>query len=334
MPVIATGHAPPAPVGLTVTTDANNFVLADGAKEYASILYLNITASSCRNPAILEGTLVRPGITTAGERYGSGGASPPKQALVTIFGSLVKAFAIGLTAPGGPIYTMRHGRPIIWNPRPKARAFPVQSLPLVREDGATTAVLDAPRWPDSDSSDLIFRANVDLVRANGFGSCYIALPEVLHDEEVEQDETPYERAWELNLRASQRIPPLTEREWPDAEDIGAAEIRVSVTGSVVESSSVSRDGKVAPDGSVRYTCYPNDGKVKQKPDLEQGTQRLLEPEEPNCASAPVFQAVNAVGGSNLHIIIAGILGALAVSILYETSFLAETGQTKSVKGNK
>lgn len=326
LPVLGTSHAPPAPSAIFIGTDANNFNLPRAAGTYGSIAYLQVSASECRDPATVYGTLIRSPATRAAELEGRHrGTSPPKQALVTIYGARVKSFVIGLSSP--PLFAtfVTHTGELGTFDEAGVLTVHNTSLPLIRRNGATTAILNAPAWPATNAV-LHFVAKVDLVRPAGFHSCYLDLPQLLSFEE-DNEQRAYERAATISRDISDRVPRLADMEFPDEEDIEAGDVRATVTGRILEPSTIG-DGEAIASG-VRYRCQ-NTARRAVPRELDPAVARpFVEPRKPDCSGTPLFQAVDATSDTTRRLFAAGILGALGATVIVETLFVAETeGRTR------
>jgi hypothetical protein len=328
VPVFQDDHAPPAPVALVIRTDANDF-FPGSEKTYEGLIYLDVTAKECRNPAKVEGTLVRSQATQAAELAASGGR-PPEQAMVTFYGARVRSVKLGLSSPPlfatfvndtGELGTFDNaGIVVVHN----------QQLPLIHQNGATTAILNARQWPATNAY-LHFVAEVDLVRPASFDSCYLDLPHLLSFEGDDGPTSPYGRAAEGGLHVARRIPHLTNLEFPDFEEsIGAGDVRGNMAGRIVDQSTIGK-GELAGTG-VRFRC-----RYRTKQPVPAGldpklARPFIEPLPPNCSGTPRFQAVDLTSDTTRRLSLGGILGALALTLIVETLFIAEIDRSARAHG--
>jgi hypothetical protein len=325
VPVFQDDHAPPAPVALVIRTDASDF-FPGSEKTYESLIYLEVTAKECRNPAKIEGTLVRPQTTQAAELNASrSGGSPPEQAMVTVYGARVQSLKLGLSSP--PLFAtfVNHTGELGTFDNTGTIVVHNQQLPLIHQHDATTAILNARQWPATNAY-LHFVAEIDIVRPASFDSCYLDLPQLLSFQGEEGPTSPYRRASEDGLHISQRIPHLTKREFPDFEEpIGAGDVRGSMTGRIVDESTIGK-GELAGTG-VRFRCqYATKQSVPAGLDPELA-RPFIEPLPPNCAGTPRFQAVDLTSDTTRRLSLGGMLGALALTLIVETLFIAETDRS-------
>ncbi len=331
LPALGRDRPPPPPVGLSVRTDANDFYLRHGERTFASVLYLYVVANECRNPVVVNGTLVRSQATQDTELT-SPGSSPPEQALVTMSGVPVRQLTMGLSSPPlYPLFVTGTGRLTSFDSDGLISAHN-RMLPLIREGGSTTAVLNAPQWPITNAA-LHFVAEADLVRPAGFHSCYLSLPQLLSVEDGE-GHAAYDRATAVGLRVAQRVPHLTTKEFPDfTENIGAYEVRANVTGRVVVQSSIGRGGENTGSG-VRYLCHDEVRRALPANLDPEIARPFIEPEKPDCSGAPLFQAADVVSDTTRRLFIGAILGAIAATLLIEALLSFGTATARSIAGRE
>jgi hypothetical protein len=347
LPVLASEHAPPAPTALYVgVNDAGSAPLPQPP---GSVLKLAIHASGCSNPVTVEGRLDRSerswkydehvvGIDTKGPL--------PSQASVVLAGASLRTadIAIGAssTEAGGilgeiPIYgtaTVEDfglGRRVTVHNRLSRVAVERGSSPRV-----SGALLTSPEWSKM-RTPLLFVLEADLVFPLGFHRCYLDLPELFGYEE-ELSSSAYRSAY---VQAMEFADPLTIGQSPlgkltglgkglSVTDVDAAEVSVSAAAHVAVVSSVGNGGSITPTG-LRYECHIFFSN-KPPPDLEPnmftshglGPSHYREHTNPNCAGEPIFEAPGVAADITRRILLAGILGALAATLIVEALFLGET----------
>jgi hypothetical protein len=338
LPVLGTDHGPPRPVALTLGTDAidgstpiREIPVRDrGIRASPAALYLTIHASGCTNPVTLEGQLIRSPGSWITERWGE--SAPPQQAIVTFAGARVREFAIGLDAiPGGKLITAT-GQTDAENDPVDVVQVHNKSLPLIHTGNTTTAVLDARQWPQA-RTPLGFVIKADLMSSAGFHSCYIALPE-LFETGSNSDHRAFYHAAEAFEYATQHVTALAhpphevEPAGVGPEEIGAAQIRLMVDGRSVAPGSIGEGGEQTSTG-VRYVCHTRPGTPRPVPGIDQSISP--EPQEtgnPDCSGTPLFQAVDVSSDTTRRLFFAGIIGALAATLIVEALFLGETAPTE------
>ncbi len=331
LPVVGSEHPPPPPVGLAIGTNSDTGRLRNDPHAYASIIYLNVTTTGCHNPATIEGTLIRSKATEKAELE-TRGAALPKQAIVTIDGARVRDISVGLSNPPpypvlftgteGFIHQGDYGKIAIRN----------HTLPSTYREGATTTVLEAPEWPTTKAT-LHFIAKVDLIRPAAFHSCYLELPELLNGE-IAKEDGAYEWASVVNDLVGHRLQRLLAKHLESGfeEAVGAGEIQASVGGRTVAQDTIGAGGEATAAG-VRYLCHDEIEKVLP-PRLDPKIARpFIEPAKSDCSGEPLFQAVDVVNDITRRLFAGGILGAIAVSLIIETLFIAETELKDNTKGN-
>ncbi len=329
-PVLASDHgAPREQVAVSIATNWEPGEEAHSRERGPSnALQLTVTANGCKNPARIEGSFE---ISDSAWVRSEEGGSPPREAMVAFAGP-ARTLIVGLSAtpyPELPYFNITHGTvklhslPIPVKGKPhryydelvvKNELFPVRRLGDV-----TAAYLRVLGWPDTRSAlDFVIEAN--LIHPAGFDSCYVDLPIASGYSDV-----PGANATE---RLLSQPPPVPDRHGAVpfiGELIGAAEVNVSVHGRTVVGSSLNRYAEVDGDGA-RYTCgigVSEEEAVEGKAQSEDASGRppLI---AANCAGTPLFAAVDATSESTRRLFAAGIIGAIAATLMVEALFVGET----------
>jgi hypothetical protein len=85
------------------------------------------------------------------------------------------------------------------------------------------------------------------------------------------------------------------------------------------------EGGQAEGAGVRYRCHELHGDADHPPGVEQSLLPLYVIHgNPNCSGAPLFQAVDVASDTQRRIFFAGIIGAIAATLMIEALFLGET----------
>ena len=336
LPVLASDKGPPAPVGLAVGTDAIDEGLHEGGSDGTrpSVLDLNVHANGCTNPVTVEGTLLRSTDTWYAERRGRFSAAP-QQAMITLTGARVRRLVVGVEEGTSARLLPTIGTVRMLSLAGKPVVVHNHLLPLVRRGDTTTAILNAPQWAQA-MTPLGFVITADLIRPAGLDSCYLDIPQLFDNFEPGTGVSMFRRAETALEHISEHVPKLaqaqtvrvSEFEPPpatDGEDIGAAEVDASVSGRFAVQGTLGSGGAITAAG-VRYLCHSY---VAHKPPVT-GLDARIAPEftepsaNPNCSGVPLFQTVYVVSDTTRRLFAAGIIGALAATLIIEALFLGET----------
>lgn len=343
LPVLAVDHGPPKPVALVVGTDAVDV----GPRESAlsgtalSVLDLNVHADGCVNPVTIEGTLWRSTDTWYAEKAGRF-ASPPGQAIVTVAGVNVRKLSVGLDSfsyshanNGLERVVSTTARVTSLNDKPML--VHDRLLPLVRSHGVTSAILNAPQWPQA-ATPLWFTVTADLMQPAGFQSCYLDLPQLFPYQSSDQgQESASSHAERALYKLSEHLRPPRRRAvsspsgaTDEAEALGAGLTTASVGGRRVASNSLGIGAVATTAGGVRYLCHAFIRKKLPLPNLDSRiTPEFDESDNPDCSGTPIFETVDVVSDTTRRLFAAGIVGALAATLIIEALFLGETGSAGS-----
>jgi hypothetical protein len=328
LPVLSSDKGPPSPVGLALSTDGGEELTPArpipsrlrGIRASPSVLRLTIHASGCSNPVELDGELIRSSGTWVTEQLGQ--ATAPQRAYIALAGVRTERFLVGVDSLEGsgagqtvirthpdhdPIHTVTvHNR----------------ALPLLHPGRSTTvASLEARQWAQA-KTPLGFRISADLMRPAGFDGCYLAVPE-LYEFSSGGDTRAY-------VKAAEALSAATHREGTVPDSIGAAEVEVFVSGRSVVSGSIGEGGQAVATG-VRYRCHEFHGESDYPPDVEHSLLPFyVRQGNPNCSGAPLFQAVDIASDTQRRVFFAGIIGAIAATLVIEALFL---GQTEASDGS-
>lgn len=348
LPALAPEPAPPAPAGLFIGLNT------DGSTPHGSgsMLKLDIWATGCTNPVTIDGTLFLSKQTWAAYRSSlpdDAGHAEPSQAAVVIAGATLARAEVGL---GGGIVSSvsSNGGSTVDESREamvegtgtvstESGAFGFNELgpsasdfgtlvtvhnhfsllhAIERRDShdAEGAILVAPQWSEV-RVPLHFLLKADLMHPFGLDRCYIDVPELFSPILGSEDGTAYSTAErfaatsigeERNAEGDVLALPSEPLQPPE---LTPAEVSVSVSGHVAAPSSIGRGGRATLTG-VMYEC---------KIPVE-----FAHPEDlnPNCAGLPVFEAPGVSANITRRVFVAGILGALAATLIVEALFLGET----------
>jgi hypothetical protein len=348
LPVLASEHAPPAPTALYV--GVNGAGPAPLHQPPGSVLKLAIHASGCSNPVTVEGRLDRSerdwtydehvvGIDTNGPL--------PSQASVVLVGARLRTANIAIGAPmpsteAGDIFgeTPIHGTATVEDFGLGRRVTVHNSLSRVAVERRSSqrvsvALLTSPEWSEV-KTPLLFVLKADLVFPLGFHRCYLDLPELFsYEEELSSGyRSAYGQAMEFADPLAVGQSPLGKltglSKGLSVTDVDAAEVSVSLAARVAAVSSVGDGGSITPTG-LRYECHTF-FEDKPPPNLEPnmftnegtGPSTYEEHTNPNCAGEPIFEVPGVAADITRRIFLAGILGALAATLIVEALFLGET----------
>jgi hypothetical protein len=333
LPVLTAEHGPPAPVALVVGTNAVDMGPGTSVLEgiRPSALDLKVRAGGCVNPVTIEGTLWRSTATWVAEWHGRY-AAPPTQAIITLAGARVRKFVVGVDsfsteAPGGIQRTAGTARVtglgytvVVHN----------DVLPLIRVGDTTSAVLDAKQWGDA-ATPLGFLITADLIDPAGFDSCYLDLPELYpYAYSSEPQTNAFVRALNGLIDASARYlrpnrrPKLLGVAGTEQEELGTALVNASVHGRSVGGGSIGVGGTMTT-GGVRYLCHSFARNSPSANALDPHiSPEFDEAENPDCSGVPLFQAADVTSDTTRRLFAAGIIGALAATLIIEALFLGET----------
>ncbi len=287
---------------------------------------MNITvrASGCVNPVTVEGQLVRSQLTWEAEAHHAPLNAPPHLAALGLAGAHVRALVMGIVDPFDFV-----PQPITGTAKVGKVTVHAHLYPAVEQGDTTTATYSAPQWPRLRSS-LDFVIVADLIRPAGFHSCYLDLPEPIEapyseSGNVERATAAAGNALEHALRVSHRS--STENRY---EDIAGFQLTAYVNGRVVVPSTVGESGRVVGNG-VRYQCYAGNQFYRPPVRLDpQASAGFAIRSSPSCVPVPLFQAVDVTSDTTRRLFIAGIIGAIAATLIIEAGFL---GETESAEGS-
>ena len=336
LPVLAVDHGPPPPLALVVGTNAVDLGPHESLLKGTalSVLDVKVHAKGCSNPVLIEGTLWRSTDTWYAEKR-SRFSAPPDQAIVTVAGAPVISITVGLDSFSPYAYEgLQHvsgtarvaslnGKPVVIHDR---------ILALIRSRDATSAVLNAPQWPRA-ATPLWFRVWANLMRPAGFQSCYLALPQLFpYQSSYEGQRSASDRAQIALLRIAEHIRPPVRRAvstpggvGDEAEALGAALVTASVDGKRVTGNSIGLSGTETVSGGVRYLCHAF---IRHKLPLSNLDARISpefnEGENPDCSGVPLFESSDVLSDTTRRLFAAGIVGALAATLIIEALFLGET----------
>jgi hypothetical protein len=288
------------------------------------------------------------------EHERAGAYTVPSQAVVVLSGARLGQASIGLgvsrsfgavPSPGTPNVgsfeePLINGRDVIERDRSTAFEARREVHPLdngqsgvVRapKTGPPTAgaVLTAPNWRLA-RAPLHFILKADLVYPLGYHRCYVDVPEFLSpafatSERSDTEEQTFERAWGYADGLGGFRPALAVRaRQPDLglsqDEVVAGTVSASMAGHIVAVNTIGNSGQ-AVGPRVRYACQSY-VKVEPPPNVE--ANAFEKPVNPNCADTPVFEAPGVGADVTRRIFAAGILGALAATLIVEALFLGET----------
>jgi len=341
LPALAPEHAPPAPASLFIGVGVKQGDGYDGT-EPGSLLKLDIHAAGCSNPVTLDGTL------TVSEHAWM--ASAPSSAVVTLVGATIASAHVGLggieafpasqhgwgypqdgreamvEGNGYLVPESRLGTSFAEAPNPVAVHDHFSGLRV--ESGAAGAVLTAPQWPEA-RVPLHFTLKADLMHVLGFHRCYIDVPAVFPEAPEENEDSPVAptpigpwlggaaptrygvaREFAEHLASPVILSGLSVGPRFDGSQLEAvrADVSVSVSGHIAEIGSIAGSGHATLTGAT-YECRASRETASPSGD---------------CAGMPVFEALGVSADITRRLFLAGILGALAATLLVEALFLGET----------
>jgi hypothetical protein len=324
LPVIAGEQAPPKPVGLLIDTDTASRSSVPLWRYPEGVLYLTVTANGCKNPVLLDGRYaISTNLWYEVERRER--QALPKQAAVTLYGAHVSRAEIGLAGVANRARLVS-GLGQIEDLAGKAVTVDNHMLPLAHRGLDTTAVLEAPEWPQA-KTELHFRIWADLIHPTGFNSCYLTLPEIIESASTQPTEAV--------MAASEDQPDipgaLAGRTWVGGIELGAGDVQAGVANRIVVPSTLGTGGYGTPQG-VRYACHKE---VPQNPlpYLDPRDTPDLQPPASTCGGSPLFQAVNVNSEITTRVFAGGITGALAATLIIEALFLSETRSSPAETAN-
>jgi hypothetical protein len=335
LPVISSEAAPPPPAAL--------FVGLNGFRppQPESTLHLVIHSAGCSNPATIEGYLERPerswNLDRAWvERYPD--AKETTEAYISLAGASLSGGDAGLAGGDGPVGVFEasvvSGNGTILQTYPLKLTEVHNRLALflhpARPPGYPPVggvALSAPQWPSARTA-LHFFLEADLIRPRGFRSCYVDVPALFGSGGGVSNKSLLEAAGLTQQRAIEQpggphgtyIPGygadvVSETPGiPDVDEVAKAEVSVYVSGHVVDGSSVGSGATSIPNG-VYYTC----ASVRAKPPAVTS---------PTCAGTPVFEVPGRGSEITRRLFLAGIVGAMGVTLIIEALFLGETASRR------
>jgi hypothetical protein len=193
----------------------------------------------------------------------------------------------------------------------------------------TGVLLTSQEWAET-RAPLLFVLKADLIFPMGFHRCYLDLPELIWRE----DASAYLRAINFADPLAPGQSPLgkltDQGKGPSLSDVAVAEVSASVAAHMAVTSSIGIGGNQLPSG-LRYECHTFFNN-KLPPNIEpnmftnHGTapSTYREQVNPNCAGEPVFEIPGVATEITRRLFFAGILGALAATLIIEALFIGET----------
>jgi hypothetical protein len=335
LPVISSEAAPPSPAAL--------FVGLNGFRppQPESTLHLVIHSAGCHNPATIEGYLERPerswDLDRAWvEKYP--GAKATTEAEISLAGASLSGADAGLAGGEDPVgvfeESMVSGTGTLLQTRPIRSIVVHNRLSLYLHQAQPPGyppvggiALSAPQWPSAHTA-LHFFLEATLIRPRGFNSCYVDVPALFGSGGGVSDKSLLEAYGFTQQRALEQpggphgtyirgygadvlgeVPGI-----PDVDEVAKAEISVYVGGHVVDGSSVGSGATSIPNG-VYYTC----ASVRAKAPAVTS---------PTCAGSPVFEVPGRGSDITRRLFLAGIIGAIGVTLIIEALFLGETASRR------
>jgi hypothetical protein len=354
LPVVPGEHAPPTPTGLFVGMNINK-PTTPAAPE--SLMDLQIHSESCRNPVTIEGRLLPSARTWyLGARHEYETESTPTQAELTLANARLLRADVGFGGQESAYYAPivgYFGEPLIertatFQTTDERPATIQASLSRILAGGrrgppASGVVFTARDWP-ALRLPLHFILKADIAYPLGYHKCYIDVPE-LFAAGAQAERSAFSEAERLTEKPGMGSPAFAERVGQPAlgvaqQDLAAADVYVSVANYIPELSSLGTGTHVR--NSVEYQCQTYLSKPKLPPNVESRmlrTEPRAENQEPgasayypdtnsNCSGTPVFEAVGVGADVTRRVLAAGILGALAATLIIEALFVGETESRK------
>jgi hypothetical protein len=326
LPVLHSEHGPPAPVGLFVGLNTPKY-----PPPRESVLYLTIHDSQCKNPATVEGLLERPSRSWRADE-----STGPTEAEIVLAGAEVTEATVGLAVLGDQGAERGLAAPLLgYFESPILSGTETLTLPsqqrITVHDSVQellhpyhppgypalgAAVLKAPQWPKV-RVPLHFILKANLIRPLGFHRCYVDVPALLssgggidNKPVLEAYSYTFHEALEEGLiHPAHGEPPTEEPGFRDIAEVKRAEVTVFVSGHAVDGASVGAGATDVPNG-VHYVCATK----------RESTASV----NSTCAGTPVFEVPGREAAVTWRIFIAGILGALGLTIVIEALFVGDT----------
>jgi len=325
-PVLSPDHAPPPPVGLAFLTDAREEIVDNKHEESPTTVSMAVRASGCVNPVTIEGQLERPSSTWKAEKSHSPYNAPPEWAALGVTGAHVRAITVGIIDP--KTERMIVGTHQVLAPFSKKVVVHAHLYQAVEHGDTTSVAYHAPEWPLVRSA-LGFVIVADLIHPTGFHSCYLDLPDLFQQpplgSNVAHAGTAAGEALDRTVPIStQRMAAKLGQPVGIYDYIGAFQITASVNGRVVDPSTIGERGRVFGAGAL-YQCYVENRLYRPPVPLDPlAAATFAGQSTPSCAPVPLFQPVDAISETTRRLFIAGILGAIAATLIIEAGFLGET----------
>jgi hypothetical protein len=326
LPVLRSEHGPPRPTGLFVGLNTPRF-----PPPRESTLYLTIRDNDCKNPATVEGLFERPNRSWQGD-----GRTGPTEAEVVLADAEVTEADAGLAVLGeqgagreleAPVFgyfespilngtetvTLASGRQVTVHDSLE-KLLHTYHPPGYPALGAV--VVRAPQWAEV-RAPLHFILTANLVRPLGFHRCYVDVPALLSSGGG-IDNKPVLEAYSYTfheallaglIHPARGEPPAEEPGFRDIAEVSHAEVTVFVSGHVIDGASVGAGVTDIPNG-VHYVCATKHG----SPASVNST----------CAGTPVFEVPGREAEITRRIFLAGILGAIGLTLIIEALFVGET----------
>jgi hypothetical protein len=317
-PVLVSGKAPPAPAALFIGLDTETGTL----HPLRGSLEMAIHAPECKNPATVEGVLTIPASSWHAYERQLTGPRPrgPTQAELVLDGVKLQSGRAGLASemialpsanarpssgqtisglaqvytPSGRMVTLHSTlSPVLrWQPtrenEKEEGTIPVAGLSLI-----------VPQWPET-RFPLHFVLQADLVRPDGFHRCFVDVPEIMPS--LSASLSAFGTAEGFPTRQQPNQPRASI--FPVADEVGSAQVSVNIGQHVAESGSLA-SGVASPGGGARFTCSSRTSNE-------------------TCSATPVFELPDTGGDVTTRLFFAGILGALAATLIVEAMTYAIT----------
>jgi hypothetical protein len=346
LPVLASEDPPPAPTGLFIGLNDRS---AGRLNPPGSFLSVYVGANGCSNPVLVTGTLERPARRWAqDERESRHGTSIPSRVAITLSGATFVWASANLGRSTGAPELQFNGSGEIASekvrtnyPRPRTATVPTRISGVLPADPSggfegSGLMFSSPQWL-SVRTPLSFELEANLAHPLGFHRCYIDVPQLIAPDLNSTSAAPVFDAETLAQQIFARN--LVLQPIPQGGEVVAAQVDVSVRGEIPDAASIGTGGILTTlagadeHGSftsyaIQYTCQI--AVSKPPPNLEAsmfasrfGRTTFDANTAPTCGGVPVFEVSGVGGDATKRLFIAGILGALAATVLIEVLFLGE-----------
>ncbi len=289
-----------------------------------------IRAKGCANPVSVEGLFERPARSWALDQRDAieqNGVKGPTEAEIVLSDAKVSQIRAGF-AEGEPLEGLFEastvsGEGVVFSNVREAFVHnhlkKILNVPTPKGQPAIgAAVLKAPAWPYV-KVPLHFFIKADLMHLDGYHRCYIDVP-ALFGSGGGLENGAFRRAFAFTTRATPEHPlaPHGIGEvpgFPDIDELAKAEVTVLVSGHTVDGRSVGSGATTIPNG-VRYSCSSAATNPPAKTNV-------------TCAGTPVFEQPGTEATTTRDVFFAGIVGALAATLLIEAAFIGNTESPSS-----